>query len=109
MSREMDEHFHRALDVVAKGKILRTSISGGYVFAPTDHCLLSHVDIEPCPAVDELEKLDHAEMKAIEADRAVQNAESAESGTASVSSLAKKELLVVDSQRNVFGVPEGSM
>ena len=109
MSREMDEHLRRALEVVAKSKIIRTDINGGYVFAPCKHCLLSLVNIEPFDAINKFEQLDDVERKAMEADTSAKDDESAESGTASVSSLAKKELLVADSQRNAFGLPEGSM
>ena len=97
----MDEHFRRALKAVAEDGILRTDINGGYVFAPRKSSLLTRVDIAPSAAGDDPTKKE-IEEAGKRAELAMAEAGSAESGAASVSSFATKELLVADSQCNVF-------
>ena len=97
MPHEMDEHFRRALSVVAEGEIFRTDIGGNYVFAQRNHRLIDKVDLPPSVVGD-----NPSEKEVEESEKKAEAAmvDSAEFGAPSVSSLAREELLVVEAQVN---------
>ena len=95
----MDEHFRRALSVVAGGEIFRTDLDGNYVFAQLNHRLLDEVGLPPSLAGD-----NPGEKEAEESEKKAEEAmvDSAECGAPSVSSLAREELRVAEAQVNEF-------